>query len=113
MKSLIVLFFKVLLAIILTEAITEIVTKSEIFSPFRAKIFKLGHNNKFFDWLHRLLDCGYCFSMWTGALIAILFFRDVRLLHPTIDWFFVAVILHRLSNLFHNIMDRVHGIDKI
>jgi len=98
-----------LLAIILTEAITEIVTKSEIFEPLRGKIFKLSQNNKFFSWLHSLLDCGYCFSVWSGALIAILFFREVSLLHWSIDWFFIAIILHRLSNLFHNIMDKVHG----
>jgi multidrug transporter EmrE-like cation transporter len=97
-----------LIAAILTEAITEIVTKSEIFEPFRAKIFKLGQSNKFFTWLHSLLDCGYCFSVWSGVLVAILFFRGTHLLHWSIDWFFVAIVLHRLSNLFHNIMDRIH-----
>ena len=97
-----------LLATILTEAITEIVTKSEIFEPLRANIFKLGQSNKFFTWLHSLLDCGYCFSVWSGALVAILFFRDIHLLHWSIDWFFVALVLHRLANLFHNIMDKVH-----
>lgn len=97
-----------LIATILTEAITEIVTKSEIFEPIRAKIFKLSQNNKFFVWLHSLLDCGYCFSVWSGALVAILFFRDVHILHWGIDWFFIALVLHRLSNLFHNIMDKIH-----
>jgi len=103
------LLFVFLIATILTEAITEIVTKSEIFEPLRAKIFKLGQCSKFFNWLHSLLDCGYCFSMWSGGLVAILFFRDIDLIHPTIDWFIVAIVLHRLSNLFHNFMDRVHG----
>lgn len=97
------------MAIILTEAITEVVTKSEIFNPFRAKIFKLGERYKFFDWLHRLLDCGYCFSMWSGMLIAILFFREVDLLHWSIDWFFIGVVLHRTSNILHNVIDRTHG----
>jgi hypothetical protein len=107
------LIIKFLLAIILTEAVTELVVKSEIFNPLRAEIFRRGQANKFFDWLHRLLDCGYCFSVWAGAIIAILFFKDITLLHWTIDWFFVAIVLHRLSNLFHNIMDRIHGLDKI
>ena len=107
------IIIKFLLAIILTEAITEIIVKSEFFSPLRARIFKLGQENKFFDWLHSLLDCGYCFSVWASMLVAILFFRDVPLLHWSINWFFVAMVLHRLSNLFHNIMDRIHGIDKL
>jgi hypothetical protein len=93
-----------LLAIIFTEALTEIVVKSEIFSPLRAKIFKLGQNNKFFNWLHRLFDCGYCFSVWAGALVAF-FVLELRFL----EWFIVTLVLHRLSNLFHNFMDRVHG----
>jgi len=104
------LIVKFLLAIILTEALTEIITKSEIFEPLRARVFKLGQANRFFKWMHELLDCGYCFSVWAGALIAILFFRDLNLLHWGLDWFFIAIVLHRLSNLFHNIMDRVHGI---
>jgi len=106
------LIVKFLLAIVLTEAITEVITKSQIFSPLRARIFKLGRENKFFDWFHSLLDCGYCFSMWSGILIAILFFRETNLLHWSVDWFFVAVVLHRLSNLFHNLLDRVHGLEK-
>jgi len=102
-----------LLAVIVTEALTEIIVKSEFFSPLRAKIYKLGKENKFFDWLHQLLDCGYCFSVWAGALIAVLLFRDVGLIHKSIDWFLVGLVLHRLSNLFHNIMDKIHGIDDI
>lgn len=102
-------YFKFLLAIILTEAITEVITKSEIFNPIRSKIFKLGNNNRFFSWLHNLLDCGYCFSVWAGVSVAILLFKDIHLIHPIIDWFVIGVILHRLSNIFHNIMDRIHG----
>ena len=102
---------KFLLSIVLVEAITEVITKSEIFLPIREKIFKLGQKIKFFKWLHSLFDCGYCFSMWSGMFISVLFFRDVNLIHHYIDWFFVAIVLHRLSNLFHNIMDRIYGIE--
>lgn len=101
---------KFTLAIIFTEAITEIITKSELFSPIRTRVFKKAKDNKVFDWLHSLLDCGYCFSVWSGFFVAIVFFRDVGLIHPSIDWFFVAIVLHRLSNMFHNILDRIHGI---
>ncbi len=98
-----------LMSVILTEAITEIVTKSELFEPLRSKVFNLGQKNKFFHWLHSLLDCGYCFSVWSGMLVALLFFKDIDLLHWSLDWIFVAIILHRTSNLFHNVIDRIHG----
>lgn len=100
---------KLLLATILTEAIAEIVTKSEIFRPLRAKLFNIGLGNKFFEWLHNLFDCAYCFSVWTGVLVAILFFKDLNILHWSVDYIFIGLILHRLSNLFHNVMDRIHG----
>ena len=101
---------ELILAVILTESITEIITKSELFSPLRIKIFNKAKDSVVFDWFHSLFDCGYCFSVWSGFLVAILFFRDVGLIHPSIDWFFVALVLHRLSNMFHNILDRIHGV---
>ena len=104
------LMFKFLLAIVLTEAITELAVKSEIFRPLRAKIFNLGQGNKFFGWLHGLLDCGYCFSVWAGWVVAFLFMGDFVLLNPYFDWVLIGLFLHRMANLFHNIMDRVHGV---
>jgi hypothetical protein len=104
--------FKLLLAIIITEAITELATKSEIFYPIRKKIFNIGKNNKFFDWLHSLLDCGYCFSVWSGMVVAFLFFSDINL-HWSMKCLFIGIILHRLSNLFHNLMDRIKYKDKV
>jgi multidrug transporter EmrE-like cation transporter len=104
-------FFIVILAIVLTEAITELVVKSEIFRPLRAKIFNLGGKNKFFSWLHNLLDCGYCFSVWAGWAVAFLFLNELKLFNPYVDWFIVGVLLHRGANLFHNIMDRIHGVE--
>lgn len=106
------MIFELLIAIVLTEAITELVVKSKIFRPLRAKIFNLGANNKFFSWLHELLDCGYCFSVWAGWAVAFLFRNDISLFNPYIDWLFVGLFLHRTSNLMHNVMDRVHGISE-
>lgn len=100
-----VLLIKFMLSIVFTEAITEVVTKSEIFSPLRAYVFKLSSGNKFFKWLHQLLDCGYCFSVWSGAFTAALLFRDCELLHI----FVIAIVLHRLSNTLHNIIDVLHN----
>lgn len=105
------MFIKFLLAIIITEAITEIVTKSEIFSFFRAKVFYLGQNNKVFEWFHKLLDCGYCFSFWAGMLSSFILLKDINLINCYLDPFLIGIVLHRLSNLLHNIMDRVHKIE--
>lgn len=100
---------KFFLAVVLTEAITEIITKSEFFSSLREKIFKMAKTNNFFSWIHSLLCCGYCFSVWAGWLTAILFFKDMHFIHWALDWFFIGIVLHRLSNLWHNVMDRIRG----
>lgn len=101
------LICKFLFAIILVEALTEIVTKSELFNPIKARVFKKSDSSIFLKWVHDLLDCGYCFSVWVASIVSILFFKDINLLHFSIDWFFVTMVLHRLSNLFHNFMDSV------
>lgn len=103
----------VIIAIILTEAITEIVVKSELFLPLRSKIFELGKNNKFFKWLHSLIDCGYCFSVWVGVFTSIFLLNGLHIIHKYVDWFLLGIIIHRLSNLFHNIMDRIYNLDSI
>ena len=92
-----------ILAIIFTEAITELVVKSEIFSPIREYFFN-KRKNRFFKFIHDLLDCGYCFSVWAAALSYFLLF----VFNNNITIFFVvSVVLHRLSNVTHFIIDRI------
>jgi len=102
---------KVVFVVVFIEALTEIITKSEITEPIRKFVFEKGHKNKFFNWLHRLLDCGYCTSVWIGLFAALLLFRDLHLISPYLDWIFIGLILHRLSNVFHFIVDRIRGIE--
>ena len=98
------------MAIIITEAITEVVVKSELFFPFRAYLFEKGKNNSFFKWFHSLIDCGYCFSVWAGLFISFIFFRESSfLMYKYIDWIFIGIVIHRLSNILHFLIDRVHG----
>lgn len=106
------MIFKLIFAIILTEAITEIVTKSVIFSPIREFFFN-RRKNALFNWIHELLDCGYCTSVWVGWLLAILFFNEKMLIDRYIDWIFIGLFLHRLSNLLHNIFDKVYEGNEI
>ena len=99
--------FKIIIAIILTEAITELVVKSEIFYPIR-KFFFEHKDNKIYDWLYLLTDCGYCFSVWAGWFVALVFiypFEEIKIISFKIDWFFLGLLLHRLSNVFHYLVD--------
>jgi hypothetical protein len=87
---------RIILAVIVVEAITNIITKSELFTPVRAYFFK---KNK---WVHDLLDCGYCMSVWIGifAAIYLTFFKVTA-----VEIFGLGIVLHRLSNIFHFIVD--------
>jgi hypothetical protein len=87
------------LAILFTEAITELVVKSEIFEPIRKFFF---NRNKF---IHSLLECGYCFSVWAAFLALIL----TLIQQPVASLFMLGVVIHRLSNVVHFVIDRVNG----
>lgn len=105
------MIYKIVFVVVFIEALTEIITKSEITEPIRKYVFKMGHKNKFFAWLHRLLDCGYCTSVWIGMFAAILLFRDMEIFNPYLDWIFMGLVLHRFSNVFHFLVDRIRGIE--
>ena len=101
-------------SILLVEAISEILTKSEFFYPLRSFLFDKGQSSKVLEWVHNLLDCGYCTSVWIGWFIALLLFTDeTYLLNIYVDWFFIGLLLHRLSNITHNLIDTIKGKDDI
>jgi hypothetical protein len=85
-------------ALILTEAVTELIVEAEIFESIRLRIMALG------KFLERLLTCGYCMSVWVGVVFAYLFRLHSDLL---IVWwlepFFWGLVLHRLSGLLHDL----------
>ena len=93
-----------IIAIFLTEAITEIVSKSKLFEPLREWFFN-RRNNKFFKFVHSLLDCPYCLSVWVGTLVGTIIV-NINIISVYIDWFIVGLLLHRLSNILHNMIDR-------
>jgi hypothetical protein len=98
---------KFILAVIFVEAVTEILTKSELFKPVREFFFN-RRSNSIFDKVHELIDCGYCTSVWVGFLTAFIMFRDLDLISKYIDWFFVGIVLHRLSNILHSVIDYIN-----
>jgi len=99
-----VILIEIITAVILTEALTELAVKSELFEPLRKLLFE--SESRLLNFIHQILDCGYCFSVWAAALSSILIFI---LDNKIIDFFILCVIVHRLSNLFHFILDRVRG----
>lgn len=84
-----------LMAIIATEAITELVVSSQIFFPIRDW---LG-GTKFIGYM---INCGYCFSVWVSLFIAFAasYIYNINILFFALLWMFI----HRMSNIFHNIV---------
>lgn len=86
---------------LVTEAIVQLVIKSEIFAPVRSFVSKWGH------WFEKLMECGYCFSVWVAfplvaaAGIFLPIFDKIIL-----DLLFTGFVVHRLSNVIHNVTDK-------
>ena len=101
------MIYDFLFCIILTEAITEIIVKSNLFIPIRKYFFE-RRNNKLSNWIHDLLDCGYCTSVWIGWFTAILFLDYINIVDGYVEWFFLGLVVHRLSNVLHDILDIIY-----
>jgi hypothetical protein len=97
------LIFKFLFAVVVVEAITNIITKSIFFSPVREFFFK-RKKNKLSNWVHELLDCAYCTSVWVGFFVYICWFCFDSVI---INVIFMGFALHRLSNVLHFTIDRL------
>ena len=94
---------KFLFAAVVVEAITNIITKSQFFSPIREFFFN-RRENKVFNWFHSLFDCSYCMSVWIGLFVYICWFCfNSRIINVV----FMGIVLHRLSNVLHFIIDRL------
>lgn len=84
-------------AVVLTEALTELIIGAELLEPVKIRIMRLG---KFFE---TLLTCGYCMSVWVGVGMAYLFRLRIGL--PVAGWvepLILGLFLHRASNLWHD-----------
>ncbi len=88
-------------SVLLTELLTELVIKSQIFKPARDFIKTGG------SWLDKLFNCGYCFSVWVAFGVVFLFGLSYNLT----GWYWVdlsvtSLLVHRLSNYLHNFNDK-------
>jgi len=82
-----------ILAIIATEALTEIVVHSELFAGIRKEL-------SMFWFFREMLECGWCVSVWMAGLVVLLIYFRLEIL-------LVPVAIHRLSNIFHEIYGRL------
>lgn len=85
---------KVLLLVMATEAITEILVSGDIFSTFREYVWKI---NKFFG---KLINCGYCLSVWVSASLTIPIYYGLELIYLIP----LVFAIHRISNIWHELI---------
>jgi len=96
-----------IISIVITESITEIISKSSLFEPLRKWLFK-HKSNKLLSFIHDLLDCGFCLSVWVGTITGNILL-DVKIVTVWVDWFIIGLLVHKCSNVLHNLIDRTRG----
>lgn len=87
-------------AIIATEAITEILVAGKIFQSLRD--FLIGRN---IFLLAGVFSCGYCMSVWMAVAVGWFVPFPLGIVGIPIK----ILVVHRLSNFFHELMSRWLG----
>ena len=87
------MFLNIILVTIATEAVTEILLMGEPFEWLRRLMFRHSFTAELFS-------CGWCLSVWVATGLFLL----ATLVSPII---LMPIVIHRLSNLFHDFMGRV------
>lgn len=96
------------LLVIATEAATNVLSKGEVFYPLRKWLYRK------WKWLHGLVDCPYCTSVWIASILVLVYYlSQVLSFYVWFKFFLYGFAVHRLSNVFHFIIDRLdpHRID--
>lgn len=100
------LVLQILITIISIEAITNLISKSVLFEPIRKLLFK--SKNRILNFIHEGIDCPYCTSVWVSLFCTVMLYLDViNLLPQILALFFIGLVLHRLSNIVHFLIDRI------
>jgi hypothetical protein len=92
---------------IAVEALTEIITSSELFTWIKAPLGRraLPDDPQQLHWywtmLYKLLSCGYCFSVWAAFGLAWVLPGEWFGLLPWDNLLVKWLLLHRLSNWWH------------
>jgi len=97
------MLLKIIILVIITEALVELICKAEIFERPRNFIKSWG-------WFTReLLECYYCTSVWIGIIVVILFYVN----NIYLNVLGLGIMIHRLSNYLHLVFGilRDHQLD--
>ena len=102
---------QILIIILNVEAVTNLLSKSELFKPLRESLFNLSNNrgSKFAGFLHDLIDCPYCTSVWVSIFYVscVYITANFPLFSASFIYFCAIIVLHRLANIVHHIIDRI------
>lgn len=97
--------YKLFIIICLTEILTQVIIKGEIFLSIRT--FFIEKNIIF---LNKLLTCGYCFSFWVSFGISFIFYYTdnlpIILSNNVINFLSVWLLSQRGSNILHGCIDK-------
>lgn len=102
------MLYAAIVGIILTEALTELLVKSEIFQPVRNFVF-FKSQEPIYNFIGKVLSCGYCCSVWVAAALTFIFtvLGFIELFgFWLLDFFVITLVLHRASNYLHGVSDR-------
>lgn len=100
---------RMIVAVVLCEAITEILTSSLIFAPLRDRLF--GWDKAHPRWVGKLASCGYCVSVWMGLGAAFLFRSPGLLGFPWwLECLIFGFVIHRASNVLHALLTFIMNV---
>ena len=91
---------------VLIEALVELI-KSGFFESFRNLLGR--HRSRAAAFFYKVVNCGYCSSVWVAASITIVLFFSVDVYLTGIsflDLFITFILSHRISNFIHDFWDR-------
>lgn len=112
MTNFFVLFF---VCTLLTEGLTELITKSKFFSFFRDFFARrAAQDKKVSNFINSILECPYCSSVWVSCFLIVLIYigsiaGSIRFYLTGfifVDLFVLLILAHRGSNYLHNFVDR-------
>ena len=83
----------IVLSVIATEAVVQLITKSDLFEPLMVKLALRD------DFVSRLLTRPYCFSVWVAGfyVVILMYYLSLSLLLFPI----LIFSIHRLANILH------------
>ena len=103
-----ILFFVCLIvAILVNEALVELLSKSVFF--FWVRKYLDSKSFLFFKFFSRVINCPFCCSVWTSAFLSTLVFsfsNPVLINNKVVDFFLFWLFCFRSSNYIHDWHDK-------